>query len=134
MIPKTLLRLYLHAYRSGEWQCMYWLLLFFSYMQHEAFEVNGFYFWKWHSISEAWFPHFSGQGLLELYLCDSWALYDLPDLFFHAKILFKIIYSLQHIPVWGHLHFLKKHLILFVKQISFNISKHLLSLNPSEPF
>lgn len=25
----------------------------FFYMQYEAFEVNGFYFQKWHSISEA---------------------------------------------------------------------------------
>lgn len=63
----------------------------FSYMQYEALEVNGFYFWKWHSISEALFPHFSCPGLLQLYLCDSLAFYYFPDLSFHAEILLKII-------------------------------------------
>lgn len=40
-------------------------------------------------ITEEWFPHFSGQGLLEVYLCVPLAFYYILDLSFQAEILLK---------------------------------------------
>lgn len=44
MSTKKFLMLFLPCLRGGEWQSLRWLLSFFSYMQCEALEVDGFYF------------------------------------------------------------------------------------------